>query len=124
MENTTKDKTEKTKIDYSISFKRWIAREVESGRITSKEAIEKHNINRDTRTIYDWVQLYGIEKELSLTTMTPQERQDKAALEKRIKELEKALEYAKFKNIAIETMIDIAEEQFKIPIRKKSGPKQ
>jgi hypothetical protein len=27
------------------------------------------------------------------------------------------------KNIALETMIDIAEEQLKITIRKKSGPK-
>jgi len=45
-------------------------------------------------------------------------------LEKRIKELEKALDYAKLKNIAVETMIDIAEKQFKISIRKKAGPKQ
>jgi hypothetical protein len=28
------------------------------------------------------------------------------------------------KNISLETMIDIAEEQLKISIRKKSGPKQ
>jgi hypothetical protein len=49
---------------------------------------------------------------------------EKLSLEKRIKELEKALEYAKLKNIAIETMIDIAEENLKITIRKKAGPKQ
>jgi hypothetical protein len=56
--------------------------------------------------------------------MTPQEKQEKILLEKRIKELEKALEYAKLKNIAVETMIDVAEEQFRISIRKKAGPKQ
>jgi hypothetical protein len=56
--------------------------------------------------------------------MTPEEKQEKALLEKRIKALEKALEYAKLKNIAVETMIDVAEEQFRITIRKKAGPKQ
>ena len=56
--------------------------------------------------------------------MTPEEKLEKASLEKRIKALEKALDMAKLKNIAIETMIDVAEEQFNISIRKKAGPKQ
>ena len=38
--------------------------------------------------------------------------------------MEKHLEDAQMKNIALETMIDIAEEQLKIVIRKKSGPSQ
>jgi hypothetical protein len=59
---------------------------------------------------------YGLGKELSLATMTAAEKQDKVMLEKRIKALEKALDMAKLKNVAIETMIDIAEEQFKISI--------
>ena len=40
-------------------------------------------------------------------------------LQKRNKELEKKLEEAELKAIAFSTMVDIAEEMFKIPIRKK-----
>lgn len=40
------------------------------------------------------------------------------------KELEKALKEAQMKIICLETMIDIAEQELKIPIRKKSGAKQ
>lgn len=107
---------------FPVSFKRWISREIESGKISAKEAIELFSIK--TGTIYDWVDRYSLGKEVSLAIMTPQEKQEKALLEKRIKELEKALDYAKLKNIAVETMIDIAEKQFKISIRKKAGPKQ
>jgi len=38
--------------------------------------------------------------------------------------LKKALEYANLKIRALDTMIDIAEEQLKIDIRKKSGAKR
>jgi len=123
----TKEKEKKTSLqqeEYSVSFKRWISREIESGKISVKEAIERFNINRDITAIYKWIYKYGLGKELSLATMTPEEKQDKLLLEKRIKELEKALDMAKLKNIAIETMIDIAEEQFNISIRKKAGLKQ
>jgi len=45
-------------------------------------------------------------------------------LSARIKELEKALEYEKLKSLAYNTMIDIAEKEFNIPIRKKPGTRQ
>jgi transposase len=44
--------------------------------------------------------------------------------QQRIKELEKQLEDAQVKNIALETLVDVAEKEFKIPIRKKPGAKQ
>jgi hypothetical protein len=109
---------------FPVPFKRWLAHEIESGKITAKDAIERFNINRDIKTVFNWVQQYGLGKELSLATMTPKEKQEKALLEKRVKALEKALDMANLKNVANETMIDIAEEQFKISIRKKAGPKQ
>jgi hypothetical protein len=56
--------------------------------------------------------------------MTEKEKQKIEALRLQLKTAEKLLEDAQMKNIALETMIDIAEEQLKIPIRKKSGPKQ
>lgn len=44
-------------------------------------------------------------------------------LKKRIAELEKQLKDAEMKAIAFSTMVDIAEEEFKIPIRKKFNTK-
>lgn len=44
-------------------------------------------------------------------------------LKKRIAELEKQLKDAEMKAIAFSTMVDIAEKEFKIPIRKKLNTK-
>ncbi len=44
-------------------------------------------------------------------------------LKKRIKELESQLKDAEMKAIAFSTMVDIAEKEFKIPIRKKLNSK-
>ncbi|PUB26431.1 hypothetical protein C8J95_111115 [Elizabethkingia sp. YR214] len=45
------------------------------------------------------------------------------ALQKRIHELSKSLDYAKLKIASLETMIKVAEEDLKIKIGKKSGTK-
>jgi cell division septum initiation protein DivIVA len=44
-------------------------------------------------------------------------------LKKRILELEKQLKDAEMKAIAFSTMVDIAEKEFEIPIRKKLNTK-
>ncbi len=49
---------------------------------------------------------------------------DDKVLEDKIKELEKQLAHANLKARALDAMIDIAEKEFDIQIRKKSGPKQ
>jgi hypothetical protein len=45
-------------------------------------------------------------------------------LENKVKELEKLLDYERLRTTALNTMIDIAERELKISIRKKSGAKQ
>lgn len=56
--------------------------------------------------------------------MTAEERINLKKLEARTKELEKQLELAQMRLTAVNTMIDIAEKEYKLEIRKKSGPKQ
>ena len=46
-----------------------------------------------------------------------------AALKKRNRELEKALEFSRLETLARDMMIDKAEDYFDIAIRKKSGAK-
>ena len=59
---------------------------------------------------------------MAQTKKTPPEEEIEA-LKKRLKELEGCLPYAELQNLALNTMIDIAEEQG-IQFRKKSGAKQ
>lgn len=54
---------------------------------------------------------------------TENSNQDPVELQKRIKELEKQLETAQLKAEGYELMIEIAEKELKIPIRKKSDTK-
>jgi hypothetical protein len=71
-----------------------------------------------------WQPKYSDQIHLSLSLMSAQERTEIKALEKRNKELEKQLELAQMKTVALNVMIDIAEQDYKLEIRKKSGPKQ
>ena len=48
---------------------------------------------------------------------------EKLQLQKRISELEKQVQLAEMKAIAFSTMVDIAEREFEIPIRKKFNTK-
>ena len=50
-------------------------------------------------------------------------KEENAQLKKRIKDLEKALDYSKLETLARDILIDKAEEYFDISIRKKSGAK-
>lgn len=59
---------------------------------------------------------------LSLPEMTAEEKQNLSKLEQQNKALEKALEAAKMKNIALNMLIDVAEEKLKISIRKSLVP--
>lgn len=110
----------------SNSEKRWLVREIESGRMTvgeAKERIELFSKAPDS-LIHFWRKKFAPQITFTLPVMTEKEKQKLHAAHRRMKELEKQLEDAQMKNIALETMIDIAEEQLKIVIRKKSGPKQ
>ncbi len=81
-----------------------------------------------------WLKKYGIEKEMLPLQSKPSDedmanrskedyKDENAQLKKRIKELEKALEFSRLETLARDLMIDKAEEYFEIPIRKKSGAK-
>jgi transposase-like protein len=111
---------------FSKAEKRWIVREIQTGRMTIGEACERIELySKDPRgLLYFWQKQFASDIEFTLPVMTEKEKVKLDAAQKRMKELEKQLEHAQMKNIALETMIDIAEEQLKITIRKKSGLKQ
>ncbi len=51
-------------------------------------------------------------------------REDQSDLEKKIEVLEKQLEWEKLRSLALDTMINVAERELNIGIRKKPGTKQ
>lgn len=106
---------------YEPAFRRWLAREITEGRLGINEAARKFTIPFATISLIR--KLYAPEV-VFLEDMTEAEKHQLEELQKRLKLLEKKLEDARIKNIALETLVDVAEKEFKIPIRKKPGAKQ
>ncbi len=110
---------------YESSFRRWLVCEIESGRMSWQEARSRFNLPyRFDRTYSEWQRKYSDQIIVTLPVMKAEDRTNNQALEKRIRELEKQLELAQMKVVALNTVIDIAEKDYKLEIRKKYGPKQ
>ena len=110
---------------YETSFRRWLVQEIESKRMSWQEARSRFQLPfRFDITYKEWQKKYSQEIVLSLPLMNAKDRIDIKKLEARNKELEKQLELAQMRLTAVNTMIDIAEKEYKLEIRKKSGPKQ
>lgn len=112
--------------DYEVSFRRWLISQIDSGKMSIQDARDRFNLSpiKYTLIIKRWQERYSDELHLSLQAMSSKDRTENAKLEQRIKELEKQLELAQMKNVAINTLVDIAEKDYKLVIRKKFGPKQ
>lgn len=116
-------KVSKYKI-YTAAEKRSVVRAVESG-MSIKQAQIAFNISYPS-VLRGWIKKFNSEnadlsafKPIEVAKKTPETSE---ALE--LKALRKDLEEANLKIRALDTMIDIAEEQLKIDIRKKSGARQ
>ena len=126
--NQVSESFEKTdeKFSYEVPFRKWLVREIEEQRMSVSQAVERFNFNpkKGFDLIRYWREKYACEMVLSLPDMTAEEKQQLALLQKQNKALEKQLEDARMKNIALDLLIDVAEEKLKISIRKKPGAKQ
>ena len=102
-----------------------------SGNLSYTEAMGKYRV-RSAPTIYRWVARYQKQYGSNLEAM---KQSHKAVIDSKkdcavdqlhlqIKQLKAALELAKLENLALNTMIDIADEQLNTGIRKKSAAKQ
>lgn len=118
---------------YSESFKLEVIQDYyESGWSITRIA-RKYGLGSRSVLLY-WLKQYPlVSKELSLSEeekaqhMVDTERvkqEDAQLLQLRISELEKALEYSKLRVRAMDILIDVAEQNEGINIRKKTGAKQ
>lgn len=110
----------------SASKRRSLVRGIESGRMTVEEAKVAFGL-ANTKAVKRYLHQSEREKaELSRisTLMDPNEARQQPISSEDAQALKKALEEAELKIKALNTLIDVAEDQFKIAIRKKPGAKQ
>ncbi|MCK5907933.1 MAG: helix-turn-helix domain-containing protein [Flavobacteriales bacterium] len=121
----------RTQKDYSLSFKLQIVQEVESGELGIKAAARKYGIQSHS-TVTNWLRKYGNfdweNQSPQSMSKTPEQKlmeleQKVRLLEKKNATLEKQSEFATNKAIIFDMMIDLAEKEYKIKIRKNSEPK-
>ncbi len=123
---------DKITIRYEEEEKLPIILEVLKGEHTPEELTEKYHIC-SVQTLLAWVGRY-LTEENSLTLrdkpnsgeeMANKSKDDQIReLKAKLKQAEKKAEYEALRAHAFDTMINLAEEKFNIPIRKKSGTKQ
>ena len=109
--------------DYTLAFKLQVIEEVEKGNWTYKQAQKRYGI-QGRSTVLVWLRKHGtLDWTLpKLRTLSATEKEKTP--EQRIKELETALEAEQMKTLFLTTVIDIAEKQYGMVIRKKYSPKQ
>ena len=128
MKNKRSNKSYKPQI-YSDDFKWKVVQEVLGGEITQAEAKRKYNIKSNSAILYWTRQLSGIENYRdSRVVYLPEHdmsiKNNESEKDKKIRDLEEALEREQNRSLVYEMMIKVAEEDFGLPIRKKSGAKQ
>ena len=118
--------------DYSMSFKLEVVTEIESGVLSTTGAQRKYGIQARS-TVVSWLRKYGKFDWDNQTpsTMPKSQEQLLMELEAKVKLLEKQkallehrVERADKKAIIFDMMIDLAEKEYNISIRKNSSPEQ
>jgi transposase len=111
---------------HAEKFKERVAFEILFEGRDPKELVEEYQL-ASVYSVNMWVQQYRSKLQdglITLPPMTENEKQDTKALKLRVKELEKALEHANVLIYGLNSMIDYAEKELEIPIRKKRGTKR
>jgi transposase-like protein len=111
------------KSDKTIQEQEAIISEYLLGDITYRKLGAKHGV--DFRAIHQWVTKFqGKTVKRAKPKSKVHDNLPKEELPTDIKQLQEELRKAKLQNKLLNAIIDIAEEQLKIDIRKKSGTKQ
>lgn len=128
--STNKGYVKRTQKDYSLSFKLQLVEEIEQGALTKSQAKLKYGIQGDS-TVTKWLKKYGNFdwEHRPPYTMSKTPEQKILELEAKIKLLEKQkaraehlAERADKKVIIFDMLVDLAEKEYSIDIRKNCKP--
>lgn len=111
-------------IRYSAAFKLKVVSEIERGELTVAEARRLYDI-RGAATVNNWLRRLGREHLLPRVIRIEMkgEKDRIKELERRNRQLEKALADAHLKVLALESVIEIAEEDYGVDFKKKPDTK-
>ena len=117
---------------FSDHEKRLIINDYLSGKESKVSVYKRYTgYNTENGKITMWMRKFDIEdnfiKKVNFESMSDRKKEDETGseefeilkLKKRIEELGKQVQTAEMKAIAFSTMVDVAEKEFNIPIRKK-----
>ncbi len=116
--------------DYSLSLKLQIVQAIEQGELSTTQAQRQYGI-QSYSTVLNWLRKYGNfdweNQTPSNMSKTPEQKlleleQEVRLLKKQKAFLEKQVEQSDRKVIMFDMMIDLAEKEYNIPIRKNSKP--
>ena len=105
---------------YTEEFKKSVVKEVMEDHIRKDEARHKYGI-RGKSSVLNCIRKFDGSKIHEMKKHRPSQIQPLSQLEAENKRLREELELERLRTLSLNVMIDLAEEQFKIPIRKKSG---
>lgn len=107
--------------DYTLGFKLSVVAQVEKGELTYKQAQIKYGI-QGRSTVLVWLRKHGtLDWNVPIQRAMPKSKETPAQT---IKRLEKELANERMKTKVLNVMIDVADEQYGLGIRKKFAPKQ
>jgi transposase len=124
--------TKRSQRDYSLAFKLQLVQEIEQGRLSVRSACEMYGI-QSYSTVLTWLRKHGnFDWENQTPSHMPKTPEQKILeLEAKVKLLEKQKAFLEQqssrsdkKAIIFDMMIDLAEKEYKIDIRKNSSPGQ
>ncbi|MCO7331805.1 hypothetical protein NHN08_04740 [Riemerella anatipestifer] len=129
MENKT-NYVKRTQKDYSLSFKHQVVFEVESGAESTTSVQRKYGI-QSRSTVVSWLRKFGtFDWENQIISKMPKSAEAKIKeleakiklLEKQKKHLKKEAEFSSDQAAIFDLMIELAEKEYNIDIRKNSSP--
>lgn len=125
MEKVAEKKSRRTQRDYTLGFKLQVVAEVERGELTYKQAQKKYGI-QGRSTVLVWLRKHGrLTWDIHshhLMSQTPNQRIKE--LEAQLAAAQKRANEAELKARLLDTIIDVAEGQMGIQIRKKPSARQ
>lgn len=110
---------------YSLDFKLSVVHEYLSGGISKRALCRKYSLS-GIRLLRCWIRIFAPESLIPVAVMSDKNEQQKEIerLKKLLAQREVELQREKMRADFLDEMIDVAEEMFQIPVRKKAGTKQ
>lgn len=110
---------------YSLAFQQKVVREIERGKIRSAHEAQRIYDIKGNGTIAKWIRKLGKNELIGKVVRVEMKNEtDKLKeLKKKVKVLESALANERIKTIALESLMEVAEERYGVDLKKNSSAK-